>query len=48
LGDGAIPISQNDFQELSLTVVISSSCTVCEEMQIDWQVSLHKQTRGES
>jgi hypothetical protein len=30
---------QSEFQELSLTALISPSCTVCNEMQIDWQVS---------
>jgi len=31
--------SQTEFQELSLTALIYPSCTVCDELQIDWQLS---------
>jgi hypothetical protein len=42
--------SQSQFQELSLTALIYPSCTVCNELQIDWQVSFSNNTgkhRGE-
>jgi hypothetical protein len=36
--------SQSEFQELSLTALIYPSCTVCNELQIDWQVSFPNNT----